>query len=137
MAEQGTALVPTMTVIAQAEAARQVDPPTAFSKFIVEGVDRHPAIVRAAAEAGVLILAGTDSADHHGDVANEVALLATTGIRIEDALGAASWNARRFLGRPGVEEGAPADLTVYERDPRADVAVTDPARVVLKERILR
>lgn len=138
MAAQGTVLVPTMTVIRTAEAARHVDPPTAFSRFMVEGVDRHPSMVRAAAEAGVLVLAGTDSAAHHGDVANEAALLAAAGVRSEDAIGAATWNARRFLGLPGLEEGAPADLIVCDTDPRADVgALAHPTRVVLKGKVIK
>ena len=29
------------------------------------------------------------------------------------ALGAASWNARAWLGHPGIENGAPADLVVF------------------------
>lgn len=138
MAAQGTVLVPTMTVIAQAEAARRVDPPTAFSRFIVEGVDRHPSIVRAAAEAGVLVLAGTDSAAHHGDVTNEALLLAAAGVPSEDAVGAASWSARRFLGLPGLEEGAPADLAVYDADPRTDVAaLAHPTWIVLKGHVIK
>ena len=29
------------------------------------------------------------------------------------------WGARAWLGRPGLEEGADADLVVYAADPRA------------------
>ena len=40
-----------------------------------------------------------------------------------DALVAASTTARAFLGEPGPEEGAPADLVVYRQDPRNDPEV--------------
>ena len=41
----------------------------------------------------------------------------------------------RGCGRPGLEEGAPADLVVYPADPRTDVAVlAAPSLVVLRGR---
>ncbi|MFJ4217727.1 amidohydrolase, partial [Streptomyces hydrogenans] len=41
-----------------------------------------------------------------------------------------------WLGRPALEEGAPADLVVYDEDPRADVRVlAAPRRVVVGGRI--
>ncbi|NEA02608.1 amidohydrolase, partial [Streptomyces sp. SID10116] len=41
------------------------------------------------------------------------------------------------LGRPGLTEGAPADLVVYEADPRDDVRVlAAPRRVVLNGRVV-
>ena len=43
----------------------------------------------------------------------------------------------QWLGRPGLEEGAPADLVVYDEDPRADVRVlAAPRRVVLNGRVV-
>ncbi|GFN03015.1 hypothetical protein Smic_15710 [Streptomyces microflavus] len=44
--------------------------------------------------------------------------------------------ARRWLGRPVLEEGAPADLVVYDEDPRADVRVlAAPRHIVLNGRV--
>ncbi|NEC84266.1 amidohydrolase, partial [Streptomyces sp. SID7958] len=41
------------------------------------------------------------------------------------------------LGRPGLDEGAPADLVVYASDPREDVrTLTDPRRIVLNGRVV-
>jgi imidazolonepropionase-like amidohydrolase len=40
-----------------------------------------------------------------------------------DALAAASTAARRYLGRPGLETGAPADLVCYPADRRNDPEV--------------
>lgn len=45
--------------------------------------------------------------------------------------------ARRWLGRPALEEGAPADLVVYDEDPRADVRVlAAPRHIVLNGRVI-
>ncbi|MGW1148826.1 amidohydrolase family protein, partial [Streptomyces sp. NPDC002454] len=50
---------------------------------------------------------------------------------------ATPWGAREWLGRPGLTEGAPADLVVYGDDPRSDVRVlAAPRRVVLRGRIV-
>lgn len=73
----------------------------------------------------------------HGLVAAEVAELTKAGIPAVEALSATTWGAREWLGRPGLAEGAAADLVVYESDPRADVRVLGaPSRVVLNGRIV-
>jgi imidazolonepropionase-like amidohydrolase len=57
---------------------------------------------------------------------------------VPDALGAASWAARAWLGRPAVELGAPADLVVYRDDPRTDpAALRHPELVLLRGRPYR
>ncbi|WP_406374366.1 hypothetical protein OG788_29085 [Streptomyces sp. NBC_00647] len=54
------------------------------------------------------------------------------------AVGAASRTARAFLGLPAVAEGAPADITVYDADPREEPAVLrHPRRIMLRGRIIR
>jgi imidazolonepropionase-like amidohydrolase len=96
--------------------------------------------MRAAYEAGVPIYAGTDAGSllEHGRVVDEVRELALAGMSTVDALGAASWRAREWLGLPGIEEGAPADLVVYDADPLADLAaLVEPGRIVLKGRVVR
>jgi imidazolonepropionase-like amidohydrolase len=92
----------------------------------------------AAREAGVPIYAGTDAGGMiaHGRIADEVDALKTIGMNDTDALGAASWDARRWLGRPGLEHGAPADLVCYAADPRRGAAVlNNPDRVILRGRL--
>jgi imidazolonepropionase-like amidohydrolase len=85
---------------------------------------RHPDMVRRAFEAGVKILAGTDAGlVPHGLIAQEIRLLIAAGLPQEIALAAGSWEARRYLGLPCIEEGGPADITVYPDDPRADLEV--------------
>ena len=75
-------------------------------------------VVRSAFEAGVTLLAGTDSVPH-GNIVAEVGLLAACGVPPAVALGAASWTARSFLDVPSLEEGSPADIVVYGGGPDA------------------
>ncbi|MDP9417283.1 MAG: amidohydrolase, partial [Actinomycetota bacterium] len=60
------------------------------------------------------------------------------GLPAADALAAGSWISRQWLGLPGLVQGAPADLVVYDADPRADLgALRHPARLVLRGRVVR
>ncbi|WP_405732649.1 amidohydrolase family protein [Streptomyces sp. NBC_01537] len=95
--------------------------------------------VRAAHDAGIPVFTGTDAGGSlaHGLIADEVAELTRAGLPALDALAAATWSARAWLGRPGLTEGAPADLVVYPSDPRADVRVlAAPSRIVLRGRVV-
>jgi imidazolonepropionase-like amidohydrolase len=97
------------------------------------------AVVRAAYEAGVPVFAGTDAGGGiaHGVIADEVRALHAAGLPAEAALAAGSWAAREWLGLPGITEGAPADLVVYDTDPRADLAALHrPQRMVLRGVVL-
>jgi imidazolonepropionase-like amidohydrolase len=103
--------------------------------------DKFPSVVRAAYEAGVPIYVGTDAGGGiaHGMAAREMALLhESAGMSPVDVLAAASWQARRWLGFPGLEEGGLADLVVYDTDPRADLrVVAAPRRIILRGRVVR
>jgi imidazolonepropionase-like amidohydrolase len=130
MAAQGTALTPTYTPWAgQLDGMRELQPPA--RDWFLDGYARLGPLTVAAHAAGVTLLAGTDFRPH-GTIAAEIRYLAGGGLPPSVALGAASWTARAFLGLPGLDEGAPADLVVYERDPLADLTVLDhPVHVVL------
>ncbi|QTD97719.1 amidohydrolase family protein [Streptomyces cyanogenus] len=140
-AERGVAIVPTLVNIATfprlADGGDKRFP--RWSAHMRRLHERRYDTVRAAYDAGIPVFVGTDAGGSlaHGLVAEEVAELVTAGIPPVDALAATSWAARRWLGRPGLEEGAPADLVVYEADPRADVRVlAAPRRVVLNGRVV-
>ncbi|MCH0539580.1 amidohydrolase family protein [Streptomyces sp. MUM 203J] len=140
-AERGVAIVPTLVNIAT------------FPGLAAGGEGKFPRwadhmrrlharrydTVRAAYDAGIPVFVGTDAGGSlaHGLVADEVAELVAAGIPPVAALSATSWAARTWLGRPGLEEGAPADLVVYEDDPRADVRVlAAPRRVIVNGRVI-
>jgi imidazolonepropionase-like amidohydrolase len=97
-----------------------------------------PRAVRLGWEAGVRILAGTDSGMlPHGQIALEIGSIAAAGVPPEAALAAGSWVGRSFLGLPGIEHGAPADLVAYARDPREDLSVlSEPLLIVLDGRVV-
>jgi imidazolonepropionase-like amidohydrolase len=66
-----------------------------------------------------------------------VRALHAAGLPAEAALAAASWSARSWLGLPCIEEGAPADLVVYDADPRADLGtLARPRHIVLRGRVV-
>jgi imidazolonepropionase-like amidohydrolase len=136
-AARGVAIVPTLVNIDN------------FPEFAAAGEDKFPRYaehmralharrhdtVALAYEAGVPVFAGTDAGGSvaHGLLAREVAELVRAGLPPTAALDAACWGARSWLGRPGLEEGAQADLVVYAADPREDVGVlAHPTRVVLR-----
>jgi imidazolonepropionase-like amidohydrolase len=142
MAARGTAVVPTLVNVQN------------FPGFAEAGEKRFPqyastmrrlyassgAVVRAAYEAGVPVFAGTDAGGgiDHGRVADEIRALAAAGLPAEAALAGGSWAARTWLGLPNVVDGAPADLVVYDADPRLDLDVlARPSLTVLRGRVYR
>ena len=96
---------------------------------------RRYAHVRDLHDAGVRLLVGTDAGGTigHGRIADEAAELVAAGVPARDVVAAASWRTRAWLGVPGLDEGASADLVAYDADPRADVAeLAAPRAVVLR-----
>jgi imidazolonepropionase-like amidohydrolase len=143
MAARGTALVPTLVNIAN------------FPMYADQGESRFPGYavhmrelharryetIRTAHEAGVPIYTGTDAGGVllHGLLAGEVGELTRAGFTAHEAVAAASWRARAWLGRPALlHEGAPADVVVVASDPRADVrTLLEPVRIVLRGNVVR
>nr|WP_239580040.1 amidohydrolase family protein [Microlunatus panaciterrae] len=141
MAERQVALVPTLV---------QLDN---FEAFAAAGEAKFPSyaahmrslyasrlqVFADAVEAGVPIYAGTDAGGvlPHGLIGQEVQALGQF-CSTEYALGAASWRARRWLGRPdALTDGAPADLVVFDADPRTELGVLrHPRLVILRGRLV-
>lgn len=130
MAEQGIALTPTLSVITASLAKIVADPERARKSWYVHGASAHARLTAAAVEAGVVVLAGTDSRPH-GGIAEEVRALVAAGVSPHQALAAASWSARSYLGLPGLVEGGPADAVVFEKDPRTDLDQLDAPQAVI------
>jgi imidazolonepropionase-like amidohydrolase len=140
MAERGTGLVPTLINVNNfpgiADRAARFP---AYADHMRRLHARAAETVRSAYHAGVPVFAGTDAGGgvEHGRIAEEVRALYEAGLSAEDALGAGSWRAREFLGRPGLEEGGPADFVVYAEDPREDLSTLGrPARIVLRGHVV-
>jgi imidazolonepropionase-like amidohydrolase len=141
MAAAGTAVVPTLVNVenfpAFAAAGEKKFP--AYASTMRRLHAQAGAVVRAAYDAGVPVFAGTDAGGgiEHGQIVEEIRALAAAGLPAEAALAAASWAARDWLGLPCVEEGAPADLVVYDADPRADLDVlARPALMLLRGQVV-
>ena len=137
MAERQVALVPTLVQLEHFEdyaRAGEAKFP-AYAKHIRALYATRLERFAQAWEAGVPIYAGTDAGGFlpHGLVGAEIAALARFS-SAEYALGAGSWRAREWLGRPAtLEEGGPADLVVFDADPRVDLGVLrSPALVILR-----
>jgi len=136
MAAQGTALTPTLKVITEVIEDVRQRPDGPRKDWYLTGATAHPSLAAAAAEAGVTILAGTDSRPH-GKIADEIRALVAAGLRPHDAIAAGSWAARGYLGLGGLAPGAPADAVIYDADPRADLSQLDvPRAVILRGRLI-
>lgn len=136
MAERGTALVPTMINIDNfpqfADAATRYP---VYAAHMRDLYARFRQRIGAAREAGVPIYAGSDAGGTmaHGLIADEVEALKGIGMTPTEALGAACWDARRWLGRPALADGASADLVCFADDPRSGAGVLSrPDRIVLR-----
>jgi imidazolonepropionase-like amidohydrolase len=136
MVEHGTALVPTLINIENFPGI--ADSATRYPTYGAHMRDLYAKCyprMAAAREAGVPVYAGTDAGSMvvHGRIADEVEALKGIGMSPGDALGAACWDARRWLGRPGLDHGASADLLCYNDDPRRGPAVLNrPDLVILR-----
>ena len=141
MLEHGTALVPTLINLENfpgiADSAGRY--PT-YAAHMRDLYDRGYQRVAAARDAGVAVYAGSDAGStiKHGRIADEVDALTRVGMTPTEALGAACWDARRWLGRPVLDHGASADLLCYTEDPRLGPEVlSQPDLVILRGKAFR
>ena len=138
MLEHGTALVPTLINIENfpgiADGAARY--PT-YAKHMRDLYATCHRRVADAHDAGVPIFAGTDAGGMiaHGRIADEVEALRGVGLSPTEALGAACWDARAWLGRPALRHGASADLVCYAEDPRTPGVLDHPALIMLRGRV--
>lgn len=139
MLANGTALVPTLINIDNfpgiADSAAKYPTYAAHMRALHATCRTR---IGAAREAGVPIYAGTDAGGMvaHGRIADEVDALSGVGLSATEALGAACWAARRWLGAPVLEQGAPADLVCFADDPRSGPEVLrQPDLVMLRGQV--
>ena len=141
-AAQGISIVPTLVNIGSfpsIAAGAETKYPT-YAAHLRDLHSRRYETVAAAHDAGLPIYLGTDAGGSlpHGLVAQEAAELLRAGLSTIEVLAAASWGARSWLRRPGLQEGASADLVVYQSDPREDIAVlAAPDHIVMRGTVVR
>jgi imidazolonepropionase-like amidohydrolase len=136
-AGQGIAIVPTLVNIDTfpSIAAGAQDKYPTYAAHLRDLHARRYRTIGAAHDAGVPVYVGTDAGGSlpHGLVAQEAAELVRAGLSTIEALTAATWGARWWLHRPGMEEGASADLVIYQADPREDVGIlAAPQHIVMR-----
>jgi len=142
MLEHGAALVPTLINTIE-NFSGIADSATRYPTYAAHMRDLHArchARMAAARDAGVPVYAGSDAGSMiaHGRIADEVEALKGIGMSATHALGAACWDARRWLGRPALDHGAPADLLCYAEDPLSGPDVLRrPDLVLLRGRAFR
>jgi len=141
-AAQGVAIVPTLVNIDTfpSIAAGAQDKYPTYAAHLRDLHSRRYLTIGAAHDAGLPIYLGTDAGGSlpHGLVAAEAAELVSAGLSTIEALTAASWGARSWLRRPGLDEGASADLVIYRADPRDDIAIlAAPAHIVMRGNVVR
>lgn len=141
MVEHGTVLVPTLINIETFPGlAAGASKYPVYAGHMLDLYGRIRQTVGTALEAGIPVYAGTDAGGGitHGRIVDEVIALHEMGLSTTDALGAASWAAREWLGWRGIQEGAAADVIAYDEDPRTDLnALRHPARIILRGRVIR
>jgi imidazolonepropionase-like amidohydrolase len=137
MAAHGTALVPTLINIAHfpAIADRAAKYPV-YAGHMRSMYAAHRSRIGAAIDAGVPVFAGSDAGGlvEHGRIVDEIIALHEAGMSRADAIGAASWRARSWLGMADDL----ADFVVYDSDPRLDLEVLRrPSRIILRGAVVR
>ena len=139
MAQRGTALVPTLINIENfGDFASAADRYPTYAAHMRDLYAQSRSRITAAREAGVPVYAGSDAGGlmPHGQIGDEVEALKGIGMSPTAALGAACWDARAWLGRPALADGAPADLLCFNDGPRTGPQVLSrPDRVILRGRI--
>ena len=142
MLERGTFLVPTLSAIANILRHKDKGIPDWAVEKCERAFERHKESFRMFYEAGGRIAMGTDAGtpfNHHGDNAQELALMVENGMTPRDALIAATSAAADLIDladRGRIAEGFVADFLVVEGDPLVDIsAVADRAnhRAVYKD----
>jgi imidazolonepropionase-like amidohydrolase len=116
---------------------RQSTPPAMFED-LEKAVSRYRELTHALQEAGVPLLAGTDSPDPYVlpgfSLHDELALLVHSGLTPAQALRTATYNPALFLGKSAygtAERGSVADLVLLDANPLIDIRNTRKISAVI------
>lgn len=134
LADRGGAWVPTVGNMEHVRDMLGAD--SSGGKLFSRGLDRMRSNLPLAEQLGVTVLAGTDLALPHGDVAVEAQLLRDYGLTDAAATAAASTAAYAYTGRTGaLAAGQPASVVFFEENPHERVeALRNPALIIHRGR---
>lgn len=130
---RGGAWVPTIS--AMEHLAEALGPQSSGGRLLQSGLDNVRRLLPHAAGAGVAVMAGTDLALAHGEVAREAARLVAYGLAEADAVAAVTTTPRDYLGEPGFASGRPADVVVVA-EPGSVEALAAPRLVVRRGTVI-
>jgi imidazolonepropionase-like amidohydrolase len=119
MAAAGTAWCPTITLVSSVMNSQELPDPDYQARVRRFYNEELYELLPRAAGLGVTILAGSDTLPP-ADFWQEIANLHRYGLEPQAALASATTAARTYLGLHDLGEGSPADLVLYEADPRND-----------------
>lgn len=138
MLDQGTYLVPTfLTIKLNKKLAESGDLPEWSQEEAIRIVDVHEKNMRKAYREGVPMVMGTDcGVVSHGINLQELAFLYDMGMKVEEAIMAATKNASECLGWQDkigtIEKGKLADLVISKTDPIGDIkSLGNPDNITL------
>jgi len=107
-------------------------------RMFLQGLDNMRENLPLAEELGVTVLAGTDMAVPHGDVAQEALRLKEYGLSDRAATRATSTDAYEHVGKgAAIRVGETADVVFFEENPYGDVAtLVHPKLIIHRGRII-
>jgi imidazolonepropionase-like amidohydrolase len=127
------------TIIRMEAVVDQLGAESTGGRLILEGLANVRRLMPLAAEAGVLLLAGTDVTVGAHDVALEAQKMVSYGLPAEDALRAVSGDGYRAAHRADpFAVGSPADVVIFDVNPIEELgALSHPAKVVRLGRVVQ
>jgi len=127
------------TVAAMEAAGDTMRPGSSGRRLVEEGLDNVRELLPVAIAAGVHVLAGTDLALRHGQVAIEMMRLGDYGIAPADVIASTIYGAYDYLGTDArLAVGHRADVVCVAGDPREDLSsLADPTFVMRRGNVIR
>jgi imidazolonepropionase-like amidohydrolase len=137
MAAAGTAWCPTAALVSGFMLNQELPDPDYQARTRNFYTEELGELLPRAAALGVTILAGSDTIPP-AEFWQEIATLHRYGLDPQAALASATTAARAYLGLHDLDEGAPADVVLYDADPRNDPEVLEkPSLVMLGGEVVR
>jgi imidazolonepropionase-like amidohydrolase len=130
MAATGTAWCPTITLVRGFVLRQELPDPDYQTRVRTFYNEELAVLLPQAAALGVPILAGSDTIPP-AEFWREIESLHRYGLDAEPAIASATTTARSYLGLRDLEEGAPADVVLYDSDPRNDPEVLQHPALVM------
>lgn len=136
LAQRGGAWVP--TIVNMLFLIDLLGADSSGGRMFAEGLNRMRDLLPLAEALSVTVLAGTDMAVPHGEVAIEAERLVEYGLSTAAAVSAVSTSAYDYIGRPvAATPGHEADAVFFESNPIDDIsALREPALILRRGKIV-